>query len=78
MATDYKPMAYKSISNVFSMTIELNSTGEQVRYRMEDITEPVDNKPVSKWLKVYYTRRDGHAYFMAFGRRHHLDEFMQL
>ena len=78
MATDYKPMAVKTISNVFAMTIELNNTGEQVRYRMEDNTEPADNKPVSKWLKIYYTRRNGYAYFMAFGRRHHLDEFMRL
>lgn len=75
MATEYKPTAFKTISNVFAMTIEVSNTGEQVRYRMEGGSKTA---AVSRWLKIYYTKKDATPYFMAFGRRHSLNEFERL
>jgi hypothetical protein len=30
----------------------------------------------SRWKKLYYTRKEGRAYFMHHGRRYHMDQFM--
>lgn len=66
----YSPQGYLTISNIGGVTIEINNTGEAVRYQW------LNNKP-SRWCQIRYTL-SGRAYFLIKGIRYHLDKFTRL
>lgn len=63
---DFNPCAYKAISNCGGIAIEVNNTGDAVRYQLSG-GEP------SRWCKISYTNY--RAFFRIHGTRYYLDEF---
>lgn len=66
----FEPHAYLTVCNWGGIAIQINETGEAVRYKY------LDNKP-SRWCRIYYTAA-GRAFFRARKRRYYLDEFMRI
>ena len=67
----FKPNAALAICNWGGIEIELNHTGESVRYRL------FDNAPSRRACQIQYTTA-GRAFFRARNRRYYLDEFMRI
>ena len=76
---DFKTMGYKTVSNCSAITIEISNRGSMVRYRMEDATHVTDdwNSPVSEWTEIHFDK-NGEPYFMAYGSKQYLNEFMRI
>ena len=68
----FAPVAALAFCNWGGIEIEINETGEAVRYRFTN-----DNKPSRRTCKIQYTTA-GRAYFRANKRRYYLDEFMSI
>lgn len=64
------PQAYLTLSNMGGMAIEINNTGESVRYQWYD-------KVAQRSCRIDYTS-SGRAFFRARGRRWYLDEFLKI
>jgi capsid protein len=67
----FTPQAAKAMSNFGGMAIEVDRTGEAVRYQWYDF------KPSMRWIRIRQTRK-GRDYFNARNSRWYLDEFMLL
>lgn len=67
---NFNPQAYLCLTNGGGISIELNNTGEAVKYQCYD-------KQPSCWCKIYYTS-NGDAYFKINGRRYHLYKFLRI
>lgn len=65
----FKPSAVLAICNWGGIEIEINNTGEFVRYKYFG---KIGRRP----CQIHYTNT-GRAYFMAIKRRFYLDEFMR-
>ena len=68
----FTPSAALAFCNWGGIEIEINETGEAVRYRFTN-----DNKPSRRACKIQYTTA-GRAYFIANKRRYYIDEFMSI
>ena len=66
----FKPHAALAISNWGGIEIEINETGEAVRYRYF-------GKIGQRACMIQYTTA-GRAFFRAKNRRYYLDEFMRI
>ena len=66
----FKPNAALAICNFGGIEIELNHTGESVRYRYFD-------KIGRRACQIQYTTT-GRAFFRAMKKRYYLDEFMRI
>lgn len=77
--TDFKTMGYKTVSNTSAITIEISNCGSMVRYRMEDASRTTTdwNSPVSEWTEIHFDK-NGNPYFLAYGNKQYLDEFMKI
>lgn len=67
----FKPMGYKPICNFLSMEIEVSNCGSMVRYRISK------NGTVSEWTEIHFDK-SGKPYFMAYGSKQYLNEFMKI
>ena len=66
---DFKAMGFLTLSNLGGVEIEINDTGECVRYRYYG---KIGQRP----CQIHYTNT-GRAYFRAIKRRFYLDDFMR-
>ena len=66
----FKPIAALALCNWGGIEIEINETGEAVKYRYFD-------KIGQRACKIQYTTA-GRAFFSARNRRFYLDEFMRI
>jgi hypothetical protein len=67
---EFKPQAYKPLSNLGGMQIELNEACDAVRYQWYDL------KPSMRWIRIRYNR-EGEPCFIARGTLWYLSEFMR-
>lgn len=67
---EFQAQAALCLSNGGGIAVELNNTGEAIRYQW------YDRKP-SRWCKIYYSQK-GEPYFRARGRRFYLNEFLRI
>ena len=67
----FTPNAAFTLSNMGGIEIELNNTGEAVRYRL------YDNAPSRRACQIQYTTA-GRAFFRIRNRRYYLDEFTRI
>lgn len=67
---NFKPQAYLCLTNNGGISIELNNTGEAIRYQWY-------NQKPSRWIKLYYNL-NGDAYFKINGIRYHLYKFLRI
>ena len=66
----FRPIAARALSNLGGIEIEINETGEAVKYRYFD-------KIGRRACQIQYTTT-GRAFFRARNRRYYLDEFMRI
>lgn len=69
MNDEFKPQGYLTLSNMGDIEIEVNETGEAVRFRMY-------NGNVSAWQELKFDK-SGDVYFMAYSNRYYLNQFMK-
>jgi len=67
---EYKAEAYLTLSNIGSVTIQLTTDGDGIRYQW------YNNKP-SKWQQIKYTN-SGRLFFRINNTKYYLDEFMRI
>ena len=67
----FTPHAALALCNWGGIEIELNHTGESVRYKLFVIV------PSRRACQIQYTTA-GRAFFRAMNRRYYLDEFMRI
>lgn len=67
----FAPNAALAICNWGGIEIELNNTGESVRYKF------FDNTPSQRACKIQYTTT-GRAFFRIRNKRYYLDEFTRI
>lgn len=70
MKKEFKTMGVLALSNLGGIEIEINNTGEYVRYRYYG---EIGQRP----CKIDYTN-DGRGYFRINSRRYYLDMFMSV
>lgn len=70
MKKEFKTMGFLTLSNLGGIEIEINDTGEYVRYRYYG---HIGERP----CRIDYTN-DGRCYFRFYGRRYYLDMFMSV
>lgn len=68
--SEFKTHAVMALTNCGGVAIQINESGDSVRYKW------YDQKP-SRWVKIYY-RADGEPYFKISGRRYFLSDFMRV
>ena len=67
----FTPNAAFTLSNMGGIEIELNNTGEAVRYRL------YDNAPSRRACQIQYTAT-GRAFFRTRSGRYYLDKFTKI
>lgn len=65
----FKPQGYLTLSNMGCIEIEVNNSGEAVRFRMY-------NGNVSDWQQIKFDGK-GEMYFYAYSTRYYLNQFMR-
>jgi hypothetical protein len=66
---EFKPQGYLTLSNMGGIEIEVNKTGEAVRFRMY-------NGNVSNWQEIKFDE-NGEMYFYAYSNRYYLNQFIK-
>jgi hypothetical protein len=69
MNKNFKPQACMTLSNLGGISIEINNTGEAVRYQW------YDKKP-SRWCEIKYNIK-GEPFFRIRNTRYYLNKFMR-
>ena len=69
MKENFKPQAGLTLSNFGGISIEINNTGEAVRYQW------YDKKP-SRWCEIKYNMA-GEPFFRIKNTRYYLNKFMK-
>ena len=66
---EFNPQAYLTLSNSGGIEIEINDSGDAVRFRMY-------NGNVSCWQELKFDA-NGEIYFYAYSNRYYLNQFME-
>lgn len=61
---------YYTICNTFGIEIQINNSGDGIRYRKDKANKP------SRWQEIKYTK-SGRSYFRMHNRRIYLDEYLK-
>lgn len=76
MAQQYfKPQGYLTLSNINCIEIEINDSGDAVRFRMCNGNASHYYGNVSHWQEIKFDK-DGEMYFYAYSNRYYLNQFM--
>jgi hypothetical protein len=66
----FRPQGYLTLSNSGDIEIEINDSGDAVRFRMY-------NGNVSHWQEIKFDK-NGEMYFYAYSNRYYLNQFIAI
>lgn len=66
---DFNPQGYLTLSNSGGIEIEINDSGDAVRFRMY-------KGNVSEWREIRFDE-NGEMYFYAYSNKYYLSQFMK-